>query len=178
VKNLACVALAALLGCTAAHAYPERPDQPVLDLADILPSTHEAALDQRLTTLWNTTGNALIVVSVNSLEGRSIEDYATGLFNEWGIGDAKTDRGLLVLVAPTERKVRIEVGCGLEGRITNEVAATIIRDAMIPRYKAGDLEGGTQSGVDALVAKLNAPATANDNVRTTPFCKNKAKAAA
>jgi len=170
--------VAALLGCTAAHAYPKRPDGPVLDLANILPAADEAALNQRLTKYLGRSGNALVVVSVNSLEGQSIENYAFGLFNEWGIGDAKTDRGLLILVAPAEHKVRIEVGCGLEGRITNEVAGTVIREEMIPSYQSGDLEGGTLAGIDSLLAKLDAPATANDNVRITPVCRAKAKAAA
>jgi uncharacterized protein len=171
-------ASAALCGCAAAHAYPARPVGPVLDLADVMPATGEAALNYRLIKYYDATGNSLVVVTVNSLEGQTIEQYAKGLFNEWGIGDAKTDRGLLILVAPTEHKVRIEVGCGLEGRITNDLAAKVIRDAMVPRYIEGDLEGGTLAGVDALVADLNNPATANDNVRTTPICRAKAKAAA
>jgi uncharacterized protein len=171
-------ACAAFLGCTAAHAYPARPDGPVLDQADIFPAADEAKLDHRLTDYWKKTGNALVVVSVTSLEGQSIEDYAFGLFNQWGIGDANTDHGLLVLVAPNEHKVRIEVGCGLEGRITNDVAAEIISDGILPDYRNGDLEGGTLAGVDALIARLAAPAWANDDQRTTPICKAKAKRAA
>ena len=178
VNGFAYAAAAALVGCTAAHAYPERPKGPVLDLADILPATDEEALSERLTKLWSTTGNALVVVSVNSLEGRSIEDYAAGLFNEWGIGDAKTNRGVLVLVAPTEHKVRIEVGCGLTGRISDEFAATVIREAIIPRYKSGALEAGTILGVGRLAAKLEGPATANDNIPTPALCKDRAKTAA
>ena len=117
-------------------------------------------------------------MSVSSLGGMSIEDYAFGLFNEWGIGDPTSNRGLLLLVAPNERKVRIEVGCGLEGRITNDVAAAIIADVILPDYRSGDLKAGTMAGVDALVDRLAAPASANDNLRTTSICKTKAKQAA
>ena len=77
-----------------------------------------------------------------------------------------------------ERKVRIEVGCGLEGRITNDVAAAIIADVILPDYRSGDLKAGTMAGVDALVDRLAAPASANDNLRTTSICKTKAKQAA
>jgi uncharacterized protein len=171
------VASAALAGCADAHAYPPRPDGPVLDLANVFPAKDEAMLDKRLTDYWRETGNVLVVVSVDSLGGQSIDDFAFGLFDQWGIGDAKSNRGLLVLVAPTERKVRIEVGCGLEGIITDDVAKNIIEADMIPNYKQGDLEAGTLAGVDALIENLKSRA-ANDSGRHTPACKAKAKEAA
>jgi uncharacterized protein len=176
VKQLACwVAIAALLGCTAAHAYPNRPDGPVLDLADIFPTADETALNQRLTDYWASSGNAVVVVSVESLDGQPIEEYATGLFNEWGIGDSKTDRGLLVLVAPNERKVRIEVGCGLEGTISDALASRVIQSKMIPEYRNGQLEEGTMGGVDALIEYLRSPAAANDNGPHTQACRARMK---
>lgn len=172
MKQLAClVAIAALLGCAAAHAYPQRPDGPVLDLADIFPAADETAFSQRLTDYWAKSGNAVVVVSVETLEGQSIEEYAGGLFREWGIGDSNTDRGLLVLVAPNERKVRIEVGCGLEGVISDALASEIIQTKMIPDYRNGRLEAGTIAGVDALIAFLRSPAAANDNGPHTPVCR-------
>jgi len=149
----------------------------VLDLADVFPSSDEMALDQQLTDYWRSTGTALIVVSVKSLNGQSVDDYAFGLYNEWGIGDAKTERGLLVVVAPAERKVRIEVGCGLEGIITDDVAQNIIDDDMIPQYKQGDLEAGTIAGVNALIDNLKTRA-ANDSGPHSPICKAQAKEAA
>lgn len=150
----------------------------MLDEADILPASDEAALNQRLTQYWSKSGNALVVVSVTSLDGQSIDDYAFDLFNDWGIGDAATNRGLLLLVAPNQRKVRIEVGCGLEGRITNDVAASIIDDDILPEYRAGNLEAGTLAGVNALIEELAAPASSNDNNRTSPICKARANKAA
>jgi uncharacterized protein len=176
VKQLVLVAaLATLIGCSAATGYPKRPAGPVLDLADILPEKDEAALNQRLTDYWRQSGNAIVVVSVKSLEGQTIEKYAFGLFNDWGIGDAKTNRGLLVLVAPAERKVRIEVGCGLEGRIPDALAEQIIETKMIPDYKRNDLEAGTVAGVDALIDYLQSPAAANDDGPHTATCRAQMK---
>jgi uncharacterized protein len=171
------MASAALAGCSDAHAYPPRPASPVLDLAEIFPAADEAALNERLAKYFDTTGNALVVVSVDTLNNQSVEDYATGLFNEWGIGDRKTDRGLLVLVAPNERKVRIEVGCGLEGIITDDIAKNVIEADMLPDYRQNRLEAGTLAGVDALIEDLKARA-ANDSGPHSPICKAQAKEAA
>lgn len=170
---------AALTSCSSAnaHVYPPRPSGPVLDLANIIPADDEAALDQRLSNYWRTTGNALVVVSVNTLKGQSIEEYATGLYNEWGIGDPKTNRGLLLLVAPNERHVRIEVGCGLEGIITDAVAKDIIETDIIPKYKQNDLDAGTLAGVEALIEDVKSRA-ANDSGPHTPICKAQSKEAA
>jgi uncharacterized protein len=150
---------------------PERPSAPVLDLADILPAVEEAELDRRLRHLHARTGDALVVVSVKSLEGESIENYAYGLFNDWGIGDDQSMRGLLLLVAPAERKVRIEVGCGLESTISDVTAGRIIRDSITPKYRDGDLAGGTLAGVDALLERLALPRPANDPGAQSAICR-------
>jgi uncharacterized protein len=133
---------------------PVRPAGPILDEADILQAADEAKLDAHLRHYFDQTGNAIIVVSVRSLGGGEIEPYATTLFNSWGIGDAETQRGLLVLVAPNERKVRIEVGCGLEAAITNAAAGQIIEQDMLPHFRAGDLQEATMAGVKALETRL------------------------
>jgi uncharacterized protein len=153
----------------------QRPDGPVLDSANILPAATEAALDKRLRDYVASSGNALIVVSVTSLDGKTIDQYAYDLYNEWGIGDAKTNRGLLVLVAPYDRQVRIEVGCGVESVITNEAAKQVIEENMIPEFKTDDLEGGTLAGVDALVARLDA---GRDFGPVSPKCVENMKKAA
>ena len=179
MKRLVCLATAAgLLGCAVAHAYPQRPDGPVLDLADIFPAKDEGALNQRLTDYWQTSGNAFVVVSVKSLNGQSIEDYARGLFEEWGIGDARKSRGILLLVAPTERKVRIEVGCGLIATVSDDQAAAIIRDDMIPTYAEGELEKGTLAGVDAVIGAMKTFKPVNDNTPHAAQCRGVTKKAA
>ena len=118
------IACMALMGAIAARAeHPARPDGPVPDQADVLPAADEAALSQRLTAYYRRSGNAIVVATIKSLDGNSVENYANALYNEWGIGDARTDRGVLLLLAPNDRQARIEVGCGLEGTVTNGVAA-------------------------------------------------------
>ena len=156
-------------------ALPARPDGPVLDQANILPVATEAALDARLRRLSSETRDVLVVVSVDSLGGETIEDYATALFNDWGIGDAKTDRGLLVLVAPNERRVRVAVGCGLESAVTDERAAEIIEQHFLPRFREGDYAGGVESGVEALIARLTLPRPANDPGPHSESCRAEAR---
>ncbi|MBB3033878.1 TPM domain-containing protein [Alteriqipengyuania lutimaris] len=133
----------------------QRPDGPVLDEAGIFAPDTEAALENDLTQYWRESGVALVVFTDASLDGESIEHVANETFNEWGIGDEQTKCGLLVLVAPEERSVRIEVGLGLEGDVSDVRAKRIIENAMIPLYRAGDLPGGTLAGIEEL--KRTAP---------------------
>ncbi len=165
---LAC-ALMPLAAC--AQALPDRPEGPVLDGADVLSAGKEIELDQTLRTLLDDTGNALVFVSVSTLNGYSIEHYANDLFNRRGIGDAETNRGLLLLVAPNERKVRIEVGCGLEATIPDATAKEIIERDIIPHYRSGDLEAGSLAGIDSLIDQLGTYDAANDNEPHTPICR-------
>ena len=118
---LAFLALSALAGApAAAQDFPPRPEGPVYDGANIIPDVDERLLDARLRAYNESTGRALIVATVPSLGNETIETYAETLFNdEWGIGGAETDQGLLLLVAPTERKVRIETGYGLQPYVTD-----------------------------------------------------------
>jgi uncharacterized protein len=161
-------ALAILLvapGCSAssdtpagqvATAIPERPDGPVLDAADVLPAAEEALLNARLRDYWKRNRTSVVVVSVESLGGDSIEHFSRTLADAWEIGDPQTQRGLLVLVAPNERLVRIEVSCKLENVISDVFAGRVIRERMIPQYKRGALDEGTLAGVDALLEQLDA----------------------
>lgn len=154
------------------------PTGPVADRADIIPADAEAALDRQLRAFEDETSNALIVLTVDSLQGQSVETVAFETFNSWGIGGSKTDRGLLILVAPNERSVRIEVGCGLESVITNERAQTIIDDVMLPRYRENDLSSGTVNGAQALMEATGTYAADAANGPVSEICKNElAKAA-
>jgi uncharacterized protein len=152
----ALLALAALFAAPAlAASYPPVPQGPVYDGADILPPADEAALDQKLRDYNKRTGRALIVATVPSLDGEAIEPYATGLFQAWQIGGKETDNGLLLLVAPTERQMRIEVGYGLEEFIPDALAGFVITDNITPKFKAGDMPGGINAGIDALITQLD-----------------------
>lgn len=126
----------------------------VLDKADILPDSAEANLNQKLAALQAEAGPQLVVLTVASLDGVPIEKLARETANKAGLGDAGRDDGVLVLVAPAERKVRIAVGAGLEATLTNAECERIIREKMIPLYKMGSLAGGTIAGVDALIEFL------------------------
>ncbi len=139
----------------------------MIDDADIFRPDDKARLDQRLRSYLHDSQTAIVVVSVSSLKGQSIERQATFLFNSWGIGDPETKRGLLILIAPSERQMRIEVGCGLETVITNAVAKTIIDNDMIPFFVHGQYYLGVEAGIDALTDQL---IDSTDAGPTSPIC--------
>jgi uncharacterized protein len=139
----------------AAIEYPNATGR-IVDQANILSEGTRAVLHDKLKELALRTGDQVVVATVPSLEGQEIEPYATDLFNTWRIGDAKKNNGVLLLVAPNERKVRIEVGLGLEAMLTNAKAKDILASAVLPKFKAGDFDGGVADGVDAIIAILTA----------------------
>lgn len=150
--------LLALLAFAAAPAWaalPPRPAGPVLDQAGVIPDDQEAELDARLRQYNTTTGRAVIVATVASLDDLPIEDYAQQLTEAWGIGGAETEEGVLLLVAPNERKLRIHAARGVQERLTDALQGRIIRDTITPRFKAGDFGGGITEGVNAIVTQLD-----------------------
>ena len=130
----------------------------VVDAAGLLTQEQRSALDAKLKAHEDATSDQLVVAAVSSLQGTSVEDYANRLFREWRLGQAKTNDGVLLLVAPTERKVRIEVGYGLEGALTDALSRVIIASAIAPRFKAGDYYGGIDAGVDGILSILKGDA--------------------
>lgn len=158
----ALVVLASLLwlalAAAAAHAqdYPPRPEGPVYDGAGILSPATITQLDQQLRAYNAQTGRAIIVATVPSLGGASIESYATTLYTDkWGIGGAQRDAGLLLLIAPNERRMRIEVGYGLHGYFGGIMAGRVINDVIAPRFKEGNFDAGVTDGVAAILAHLS-----------------------
>ncbi|WP_133365785.1 TPM domain-containing protein [Qipengyuania sediminis] len=147
--------LLALVSSAAWAQLPARPAGPVADYANILPDTDEALLDAKLRQWTQSSGRPIVVATVPSLGGEEIEPYAVRLFETWGIGNADTDQGVLLLVAPNERRVRIEVGYGLGEYVTDILSGRIIREQITPRFKANDYPGGINAGVDALIAQLS-----------------------
>ena len=148
-------AVAVLIGSTAHAAIPPRPAGPVLDQADILPPADEAALDQKLRAYNARTGRAVLVLTVPSLDGLDIASYGVRVGQTWGVGGKSTDQGLILLVAPKERRLRFEVGYGLEQYLPDVLAGRIIRDMITPRFKAGDFAGGISAGIDAALTQLD-----------------------
>jgi uncharacterized protein len=126
----------------------------VVDAANILSPVTDADLERKLADLEQKSGIQLVVATVPSLEGEEIEPYANELFRFWKLGETKKNNGALLLIAPKERRMRIEVGYGLEGTLTDAVSSLIIANAIAPRFKAGDFNGGVTRGVDDIITTL------------------------
>lgn len=126
----------------------------VVDQANILTADARATLDQKLKAHEDKTSDQIVVATIRSLEGYEIADYANRLFRQWKLGQAKTNNGVLVLVAPSDRKIRIEVGYGLESALTDAVSRVIIAGAIAPKFKQGDFAGGLNAGLDAIIGTL------------------------
>ena len=129
----------------------------VVDNANLLSPADEAALTAKLQGLEQASSRQLVVATVPDLQGYPIEDYGYRLGRAWGIGQSEANNGTILLIAPNERKVRIEVGYGLEPILTDALSSMIIRDAILPRFKAGDFPGGISAGTDAIIQQLQAP---------------------
>lgn len=126
----------------------------VVDEARILSDETEQFLDSLLAAHEAETSNQVVVVTLSSLQGYSIEDFGVQLGRHWGIGQADKDNGVLLIVAPNDREVRIEVGYGLEATLTDATAKLIIEREIIPQFKAGDLEGGVKLGTQAILSAI------------------------
>ena len=130
----------------------------VVDAANILPADEKARLEQKLAALEQQTRRQLVVATLPDLQGYDIADYGYQLGRAWGIGRKDANDGAILIVAPKERKVRIEVGYGLEGVLTDGISALVIQQQIVPRFKAGDMAGGVEAGTDAIIAQLALPA--------------------
>ncbi|AWN55845.1 TPM domain-containing protein [Methylobacterium sp. 17Sr1-1] len=130
----------------------------VVDGAGLLRPEESAALAAKLKAHEDKTTDQVVVATVPSLQGTSVEDFSNRLFRAWGLGTKARNNGVLFLIAPTERKVRIEVGYGLEGALTDALSKVIIASAVAPKFKAGDFSGGIQAGVDGILGILGGDA--------------------
>jgi len=144
------------LGADAAPRFPTLTGR-VVDQAQILSAAAEAELDGKLVSLENQTGRQVVVTTLASLQGLEIEEYGYQLGRAWGIGSKDDDDGALLIVAPNERKVRIEVGYGLEPVLTDTLSSVIIQSRILPKFRDGDLEAGVIAGTDAIIQQLRLP---------------------
>jgi uncharacterized protein len=126
----------------------------IVDQANVIPAETQAAIEPKLADLEAKSGIQLVVATVASLEGEEIEPYANELFRTWKLGEKTKNNGVLLLVAPNEHKVRIEVGYGLEGTLTDALSEIIITNAIAPHFKTGDFGGGVSRGVDDIITVL------------------------
>src|SRR3982750_720080 len=131
----------------------------IVDQANVIPVETRTALEPKLADLEAKSGIQLVVATVTSLEGQEIEPYANELFRAWKLGEKTKNNGVLLLVAPNQRRVRIEVGYGLEGTLTDALSSVIIRNAIAPRSKGGDSAGGITPGVDDIITVLTTDAS-------------------
>jgi uncharacterized protein len=127
----------------------------VVDQAGVMTAQARSDTETKLKDLEDKSSIQLVVATVKSLQGSDVETYANQLFRFWKLGEAKNNNGVLLLVAPAEHKVRIEVGYGLEGTLTDALSSVIIQSAILPRFKAGDFSGGITRGVDGIISVLS-----------------------
>ncbi len=130
---------------------PPRADGYVTDRAGLLSSSAKAQLENILRSFEEKTSNQIVVATFPSLEGESLEDFSMQLAEAWKAGQARRDNGVIFLIFKNDRKMRIEVGYGLEGVLTDALAGQIIRDVVAPYFQTGDYAGGISAGVDAIM---------------------------
>jgi uncharacterized protein len=159
VAVLALVALALMGGAGSALAAPKFPPLTgrVVDDAKLLSPQAEQKLTDDLAALEQKTGHQVVVATIPDLQGYPIEDYGYQLGRAWKIGDAKRNDGVVFLVAPNDRKVRIEVGYGLEPVLTDALSSTIIQAKVLPAFRSGNLEQGVMDGAEAVIQQLSLP---------------------
>lgn len=130
----------------------------IVDNANLLDAEARARIEQKLKAHEDKTSDQLVVATLPSLQGYTIEEFGNRLLRAWKLGDQAKNNGVLLLVAPSERKVRIEVGYGLEGALTDALSKVIITTAVAPKFKNGDFAGGIEGGVDAILSILTGDA--------------------
>ena len=140
------------VGSVSAYYSPGQPAGFVNDFAGIVKEEERAQLESKLERFRNDSSNEIAVVTIQSLEGDTIENFAVRLFEDWGIGGRENDNGILLLVAVQDRKVRIETGYGLEGALPDAVAFQIISKTLGPAFGEGDYYGGISRAIDDIIA--------------------------
>ena len=129
----------------------------VVDNAHVLSPATVQKLDGELASLEAQTGHQLVVATVPDLQGHEIEDYGYQLGRTWQLGKKGVNDGAILLVAPNDRKVRIEVGYGLEPVLTDALTSVILQQKVLPQFRAGHMEQGVVDGAEAVVAQLGLP---------------------
>jgi len=138
----------------AQRAIPPHEGVWVHDDANILSPAGKAELEAVLKAERDSTSNQIAVLLIPSLDGDDINDYANHVFHEWKLGDEKKDNGVLFLIAVQDRQMKIEVGYGLEGVLTDALSSRINRNEVAPYFRTGDYEGGVRAGVSAIIKSI------------------------
>ncbi len=140
-------------GLAMAQTFPDLTGR-VVDGAGILSSETESRIADRLAAHESRSSDQIVVATIADTQGLTIEEYANRLFRHWGLGQAEENNGVLLLVAVDDRKLRIEVGYGLEGTLTDALAKLIIDDTIVPQFRGGDFEEGIRLGTEDIIAVL------------------------
>jgi uncharacterized protein len=153
------LALFALAAPASAQTFPENKGSPVVDQAGILRPEQVLDLKTKAEVLHQQTGRAFAVATVKSLEGYEVDDYAYRLGRHWKLGSAENDDGVLLLVAPNERRVSIATGYGAGEYMTDAVSGVIIREAILPQFRKNppDYGAGITAGADAIIKQMQLP---------------------
>jgi uncharacterized protein len=153
------LALIALAGPVSAQTFPANNGSPVVDQAGILRPEQVLDLKSKSEALYAQTGRAFAIATVKSLEGYPVDDYAYRLLRYWKLGSAKNNDGVLLLVAPNERKVAITTGYGAGGFMTDAMSGIIVREAILPHFKQSppDYGAGIEAGADAIIKQMSLP---------------------
>jgi uncharacterized protein len=156
VRYLLAVLLLAFAGVAHAQNFPKL-DGRVVDAANLLSADQKAQLTQLSASVEQASSRQFVVATIPDLEGNAIEDYGYKLGRAWNIGQKDANNGIILIVAPTEKKVRIEVGYGLEPIMTDALANQIIQDQILPKFRSGDMAGGIMAGASAIADQMKAP---------------------
>ena len=156
VRLLLALLLVALPAAAGAQSFPALSGR-VVDAANLLDAAQEAQLAQLSDEIEKASSRQFVIATIPDLQGYPIEDYGYQLGRHWGIGQKGANNGILLIVAPNERKVRIEVGYGLEPIMTDALSSIIINQTILPRFKAGDMPGGILAGAHAIGEQMKLP---------------------
>ena len=155
--------LTAAVAAARAYVSPGQPSGLVNDFADVLSAEQKQQLENKLQQFQTSTGNEIAVAVINSLQEDTIENFAEELFKEWGIGQKGQDNGVLILVAKEDRQMRLEVGYGLEGALTDAQSGWIIKQVMKPAFAENNFYQGLDSAVDKIIAATQGEVIPNDS---------------
>ena len=157
LRTLLALLLLLPMAAQAQPNFPKRDREPVVDAANLLNDAQKAEITRLAEDINKATTRQFVVATIPDLQGYPIEDYGYQLGRAWGIGQKDANNGILLIVAPKERKVRIEVGYGLEPIMTDAMSSSIIQDTILPRFKAGDMPGGIVAGAQAIGEQMKLP---------------------
>ena len=153
-KSIFCVLMFACFVFSAFALDVPKLETPIMDKANVIDSSDEYSLNQKLTNLSNETGIQLAVLTIPSLEGEALESYSMRVAENWELGQKGVDNGVLLLVSIGDRELRIETGYGVEGDLTDTKCGLIIRNVITPHFKNGDYSAGIVDGVTAIVENV------------------------